>query len=389
MVVENENGVGRPKQKPRISPASPMNSPQGGGFAAPTYLENTSNGAPSFSPPTEGDGDKRTSADQPLGGGTPFGGGVMPLQPQSTDVQRGAGGSQSAPQAPAIAPPAMPQAAPVPPSQPAPVTAGPGPKMITESVENMAPVAPPPAARPQPLEIPGISGGMRQMPVLKRDVSIPENERGGSGSSNSPFGDLGRLIEEAYRKPSRYDNEEAKKFYDYAKGDLQHERDMSLSELDTNAARRGVFHSSIPVTGSDAVGIGERYNRGLGDLATNIEREMATTQAGDRSSAFGDAFKFLDGANRSDQTDLMIAQLAAQLGGNGGIDIGDVLQSYGPMPTPDFGDGMDWSALGGLFADNKQKDHAPIGVSPASGNKPVYNDMPGAQAKKPRISRKI
>jgi hypothetical protein len=377
--------------KPRL-PAPPTSTTQGGGQTLPSYLEHRSKmgagsgGIPGLSPPPgqqpvqqpaqplsgqpvfsrapEMPSDATTSgpSERPITPGTAGsisprtgGGRRSPLQTRPLTNPRDMREATMRPVAqpphsPPVSPPPVLPPPPAPPAQPpvTPATPPVTPPPVTQPPATPPSVLPPTQPPVTPPLTPPTAPPPGTPPVTPPPVVPPT---GDPATAQSPFGDLGKLVEEAYRQPSRYDAEEAKKTYEFLKGDLERQRDLGLSDVDADAASRGVFFGSPAVSGR--TNVRERFNRGLGELATNVSREQATTAAGDRSSAFGDAFSFLRDAREGEGMDLRIAELAGNLGNQGGLDLGSVLNSYGQMPTPEFGGGVDWTSLGALFGGGK------------------------------------
>ena len=193
-------------------------------------------------------------------------------------------------------------------------------------------------------------------------------------------------------KPSRYDSEEAKKFLDYGRKELEGQRDYDLSAADADAASRGVFYGT-PGTNM-RMDAREKFSRGLGDLTTNIAREQATTAGNDRRGAVEDVFNFLGQGREDDKMKVAIAQLIGSMGQQGELDFGNIFNSGGE--APDFGGGVDWGSLGALFGGGGEQGKPPVvgknpNPAPAAGKvsmpNPKTNTKLPVPTKKPDLTK--
>lgn len=180
------------------------------------------------------------------------------------------------------------------------------------------PTPPPTAGGPTPGDIittpptPGedIPGGPRppQPPV---DPTNPGGPRPpsppGRGDLPMPGGDEGTWISNLERyatgwanNPSRYDIPLVQQGLDAIDAALDRSRGQSTAALDENMAARGLIGSSIEV--GERRGLEEELGRLRNERVFELGREMANTNAADRSAAFSsmfDAYGF--GARRDDR----------------------------------------------------------------------------------------
>jgi len=174
----------------------------------------------------------------------------------------------------------------------------------------------------------------------------PSQSPGGPAPLASPFGarpgvplpQVGGLIQQQLANPTRFDLPAFKSVYDFAKGDLEQEAERSRQGVTADAARRGVYHSTAPdtMTGGN-FDIGERFNRGLGTLASNLTLEQARTGGQDFNSAMGNAFRFMENQQAADQFGANLGLNTAQLGYGGSPDIQSILAQMSGQPLPQLG----------------------------------------------------
>lgn len=413
------SGDTSPMQIPQLTP--PGASPQGGGWNPPSYIENTQSGRPSFTPPQEMDGDKRELKSAGAGATVtkqaPPDFGVEPSRAEPTPA---IGGGVSVPPPPGVVtttptPVLLPPPPMVEPPNPGGAAVGGEPELSraggkagrTDTGDLMGGKTQLPGGKPanengfRPFEPPTITPPTIEPSRTEPQLPVPETpgttlplppdaiveppqpeiavEGPGQGQDSSAlFGDFGKLLREALQKPSRYDAEEAKKFYEYGKADLTRQRDMDLSESDAEAASRGVFYGTPGL--NMRMDAKERFGRGLADLQTNIAREQATTAGQDRAGAVQDVFNFLGQGREDDKMKVAIAQLIGSMGNQGSLDFSG-LDMGGA--EPEFGGGVDWASLGSMFSGGGAGAQAKPPVQGAKAPTPTKPNIPNPPVKGP------
>lgn len=304
---------GMAMQQPVAAPKAPPSSPaisQNPTEVSPQNALLAGQGTPIPPPATMG------QTPQPTGGANlnaqPMGGQLAPASlPQIERIPQGAQPG-NVPMINAQAPVAPPVAAPA-----APVQAA------------AAPAAPAPLTPQQP-------GALPQMPVAP--------------GAPVKLQDLGGEIEKNLGNPSAFNSDLLQQTFGYLKGDLENTRDKELANADIDAASRGMYFGTPGLQSRSNVR--EKYNRGVGDLATQLALKQAETYGNDRQQAMDAAFKFVGGANEADAQEAQLAALMASLGMNGAPTMAGAAGMN--IPTPDFG-GIDPAAiqaLGAMFAGN-------------------------------------
>jgi hypothetical protein len=146
--------------------------------------------------------------------------------------------------------------------------------------------------------------------------NIPASNVPGTESTgrNTEMGD--KLFEELMKmlkESSRYGSEQAGKTREQGIGRLQDEQKLGEQRAIADAAKRGVYYGT-PLTNSLG-DLGERYQRGLGDLETNIQRDQAQRAMEDKQRVIEMIFGYGDRQNRDtqQQNDLWLKLLEAGL----------------------------------------------------------------------------
>lgn len=175
-----------------------------------------------------------------------------------------------------------------------------------------APAPAPPASTPPgsvPPPPPPMAGALAPTP----GGQLPSHAQG----QNSQMGDqLFQHLMEMLNKPSGYGSAEAQKTREMGTKNLQDQMKLSEDKAKTDAASRGMYYS----TGlTNSLGdIGERYNRGLGDMETNIQTDMAKRQSEDQQRAIELIFGYGDRQNRNTQQENDLWLRLQELGLMGG-----------------------------------------------------------------------
>lgn len=135
--------------------------------------------------------------------------------------------------------------------------------------------------------------------------------------------ELAALLVHRLNQPDPYSEEDIQRIRDYQAGERQREREQAFGGLDLNAARRGVFHSSIPVAGRARLEEGFRRAAEAADL--DLLQMVSEARERRQSTAVQEALQLLGLGQTEQQTANALAIAAAQLGMHHGIDPNSLL----------------------------------------------------------------
>lgn len=226
---------------------------------------------------------------------------------------------------------------------------------------GIGPMGTPQLAVPQGLHPTGFGGvgGMTKTALMTQNPAeatptapggVSPMQPAAGANAPVPLNDIQSLVEKQLGDPSRYDAKAVQDAYDYMKQDLTRTRDTGLSSADADAANRGVFYGT-PATSARS-NVEAQYNRGLGDLASNLAISQAQTYGEDANTAFQHAMSLFGAQNTDTQTQAQIAAIMAELGQSGAPTVNNATNVNVPPPSSTGTNTAAMQALGALLAGN-------------------------------------
>lgn len=144
------------------------------------------------------------------------------------------------------------------------------------------------------------------------------------------LGNLGALIERQLAQPGAYGLDEVQRTKEYLAGEREAQRKTGVAGINADAARRGVFHSTMPVTSIGDLDAELMRASALEDVA--LQEKVAMSQQQGLQAAMQNAFGFLDRSQQGQQGLGQLGALAAQLGFQGAPDMNQATTNFLGLP---------------------------------------------------------
>lgn len=143
--------------------------------------------------------------------------------------------------------------------------------------------APPPASTPPGAVPPPPPPPVPPTPPVAPGSTPPEQKPGVTDQNDQMGKALWEHLMEQLQNSGRYNNAATNAEREYGTRELEDKRNLSEQQAKIDAMNRGVYYGT-PLTNSLG-DIGERYNRGLGDMETKLVADNAANMERDRQAA--------------------------------------------------------------------------------------------------------
>lgn len=179
----------------------------------------------------------------------------------------------------------------------------------------------------------GMTGGAAGQPPTGGGTPAPQP--GGDAGGAIGLENLGGLIERLLGNPSAFGSPQIQEIRSALAGERERERQQRAAALNADAARRGVFHSTIPAFGLSELE-GELASReALADA--QLTAQAAQFHQTGQQQAIDNAFRFLGMGQQGAAGLANLGGLAGQIGFAGAPTVGGILNSFMQMPGAQAG----------------------------------------------------